>query len=225
MLSAIIVAAGLGKRLKTAVSKPLVRIGKWPVIIYSLKVLEKHPAIDEIIVVANAKNRQAITRLIKDQSFKKVKQVVLGGARRQDSVYNGLKAVSPKSSWVLIHDSARPFVEAQMITKVARAAKKTGAAIAAVKPKATIKSCRPGGNLVKETLDRDNLWEIQTPQVFKKDLILKAYKEYAKDKVTDDASLAERLGADVLIVQGSYRNIKITTVEDLVLAGLIARSA
>ncbi len=222
MLSAIIVAAGKGKRLKTAISKPLIKIGKLPVISYSLKTLQKHPEIDEIVVVVNRQNRQAIIRLIKSGSFTKVKEVVLGGSARQDSVYRGLKAVNVSTKWVLIHDAARPFIDAGMITRVIRGAKKTGCAIAAVKPKATIKSSR-WVNLVKETLDRDSLWEVQTPQVFEKELILKAYKKYAKAKVTDDAALAERSGRDVVIIQGSYRNIKITTPEDLLICGLIAK--
>ncbi|MDP2830809.1 MAG: 2-C-methyl-D-erythritol 4-phosphate cytidylyltransferase, partial [Candidatus Omnitrophota bacterium] len=200
MLSAIILAAGQGRRLGAAVLKPLVKIAGLPAIIYSLRTLDKHPQIDEIIVVVNAKNQQAIKRLIRNYSFKKIKSFVLGGRRRQDSVYNGLKMVSPESDWVLIHDSARPFIDGETITKVILAAKKTGSAIVAVKPKATIKFSQKN-NIVKETLDRDNLWEIQTPQVFRKELILQAYRKFGKEKVTVDASLVEKLGAEVLIVQ------------------------
>ena len=222
MLSAIIVAAGQGRRLGSAGPKPLVKIGKLPAIIYSLNTLDNHPEIDEIIVVVNAKNQRAITRLIKEYSFKKIKSFVLGGRRRQDSVYNGLKMVSGNSDWVLIHDSARPFIDRQAISRVILAAKKTGAAILAVKLKATIKFSQKN-NIVKETLDRDNIWEIQTPQVFRKELILEGYKKFSKEKVTDDASLIEKLGKNVLLVQGSYQNIKITTGEDLLFAGLIAK--
>jgi 2-C-methyl-D-erythritol 4-phosphate cytidylyltransferase len=222
MLSAIILAAGQGRRLGAAGPKPLVKIGKLPVIIYSLNTLDRHPEIDEIIVVVNAKHQRAIIRLIKNYSFTKIKSFVLGGRRRQDSVYNGLKMVSGNSDWVLIHDSARPFIDGETIAKVILAAKKTGSAIVAVKPKATIKFSQKN-NMVKETLARDNLWEIQTPQVFKKELILQAYKKYAKAKVTDDASLVEKLGKQVLLVQGRYENIKITTAEDLLFAGLIAK--
>jgi 2-C-methyl-D-erythritol 4-phosphate cytidylyltransferase len=222
MLSAIIVAAGQGLRLKAALPKPLVKIGKLPAIIYSLSILDKHPDIEEIIVVVNANNQRAIKRLIRNHSFKKIKSFVLGGRRRQDSVYNGLKMVSGNSDWVLIHDSVRPFIDCQAVRRVILAAKKTGAAILAVKPKATIKFSQKN-NIVKETLDRDNLWEVQTPQVFKKELILRAYKKYGAGKVTDDASLVEKLGVDVLIVQGRYENIKITTGEDLLFAGLIAK--
>jgi len=222
MLSAIILAAGQGRRLKAKTLKPLIRIGKSPVIIYSLNVLDKHPQVDEIIIVVNAKNQRAIKRLIKEHSFKKITSVVLGGLRRQDSVYSGLRMVSQKSDWVLIHDSARPFIDGATITKVVLAAKKTGSAIVAVKPKATIKFSQKN-NIVKETLDRDKLWEIQTPQVFKKALILQAYKKHGAGEVTDDAALIEKLGQQVFLVKGSYENIKITTAEDLLLAGLIAK--
>jgi len=160
--------------------------------------------------------------LVRRQGFKKIKRLVLGGKRRQDSVYNGLKALNPKSDWVLIHDSARPFIRQAAVSKVIRAAKKTGAAILAVKPKATIKVAKQN-NLVGETLDRDKLWEVQTPQVFKKSLILQAYKKFSRREVTDDAALAEESGADVLLVEGTYQNIKITTAEDLLVAGLIVK--
>ena len=142
MLSAIVLAAGKGKRLKGLVPKPLVKIGSEPAIIHSLDRLDKHPYVDEIIVVLSALNRQKITAAIKKRSFKKIKVFVLGGLRRQDSVYNGLKAVDKRSGWVLIHDSARPFIDSQSITQVILAAKKNGAALLAVRPKATIKFSR-----------------------------------------------------------------------------------
>ena len=221
MLSAIILAAGQGLRLKTIEPKPLVKIGKFPAIIYSLKSLNRHPDIDEIIVVISAGNQKAVVQALRKHSFKKIKAFVLGGKRRQDSVYNGLKAVNINTNWVLIHDSARPFINQKSITKVILAAKKTGAAILGVPVKATIKSIKSKG-IVERTLDRSNLWEIQTPQVFKKELIFKAYKESSKMQVTDDASLVEKLGKKVKLVSGSYENIKITTPEDLLFAQAIA---
>ncbi|MDD5129650.1 MAG: 2-C-methyl-D-erythritol 4-phosphate cytidylyltransferase [Candidatus Omnitrophica bacterium] len=221
MLSAIVLAAGQGRRLKAAVPKPLVKIGKLPAIVYSLSTLNKHPGVNEIIVVVNPRSRWAIKQLINKYSFKKVKALVLGGRRRQDSVYNGLRAANDNSRWVLIHDSARPFIDRGSINRVISAAKKTGSAIVAVKPKATIKSSYRN-NIVRQTLDRDTLWEIQTPQVFKKDLILEAYRKYSASDVTDDASLVEKLGKQVLLVPGRYENIKITTKEDLLFAGPIA---
>jgi 2-C-methyl-D-erythritol 4-phosphate cytidylyltransferase len=222
MLSAIILAAGRGSRLGASVPKPLVKIGAKPVIVYSLSVLNKHPDIDQIVVVVSARNQRQIAQAIKNYSFKKINCFVLGGRRRQDSVYNGLKKISPGSDWVLIHDSARPFIDPQSISKVILAAKKTGAAILAVKSKATIKFSRRD-NVVEETLDRDKLWEVQTPQVFKKELILAAYKKFSRINVTDDATLVEKLGKTVKLVSGSYKNIKITTAEDLLVANLIAK--
>lgn len=222
MLSAIILAAGKGKRLNAAVPKPLVKIGSRPAIIHSLDSLNKHPDIGEIIVVLSLTNQGRIIKVIKSHSFEKIKAFVLGGRRRQDSVYNGLKAVSKNSDWVLIHDSARPFIDSKSITKVISAAKNNGAALLAVRPKATIKFSRTG-SIVTETLNRDKLWEAQTPQVFKKSLLLEAYKKYSKSNVTDDASLVEKLGKRVRIIEGDYGNIKITTAEDLLLAGLIIK--
>lgn len=222
MLSAIVLAAGSGRRLKLSVSKPLVKICGKPAIIYSLELFNRHPDIDEIIVVASAQNKAAIARAIRKCSFKKIKVLCLGGKRRQDSVFNGLKAVSKKSDWVLIHDSARPFVGKKLISEVITAAKKTGAAILGVPVKATIKSVKKG-SLVDKTVDRSNLWEIQTPQVFKKELIFEAYHRFHKANFTDDASLVEKLGKHIKIVMGSYENIKITTKEDLFFAGAIAK--
>ncbi|MFA5092862.1 MAG: 2-C-methyl-D-erythritol 4-phosphate cytidylyltransferase [Candidatus Omnitrophota bacterium] len=223
MVSAIVLAAGLGKRLKNKLTKPLVKIDRKPAIIYSLETLNRHPKIREIIVVVGAKNKEAISKVISKCSFKKIKSFVLGGRRRQDSVYCGLKAVSVKSDLVLIHDSARPFVDSKSISKVIQAAKKSQAAILGVPVKATIKQTKKN-SLVDKTLDRSNLWEIQTPQVFKKELIFKAYQKFSKSNVTDDASLVEKLGKKVQIVLGSYKNIKITTDDDLLLGQIIARS-
>lgn len=221
MLSAIVLAAGAGKRLGKGIVKPLVKIGKRPAIICSLKVLNRHPDIDEIILVLNARNQAQIIRSIKNYNFKKIKYFVLGGKRRQDSVNNGLKKIDKKSRWVLIHDSARPLIDSESISRVIACAKKTGAAILGVPVKATIKSVKDEF-IVDKTIDRSNLWEIQTPQVFKKELIVKAYEKYSKNNVTDDASLVEKLGKPVSIVYGSYKNIKITTKEDLLIASAIA---
>lgn len=220
MVSAIVLAAGAGKRLKSKLAKPLVKIGSDHAIIYSLKKLNRHPDIDEIIIVVSPANRKAIIRAVNKYSFKKVKSFVLGGARRQDSVSCGLKAVNAKSDLILIHDAARPFIEPEFISKVIQAAKKCGAAILGVPVKATIKLVGKN-NLVKQTLPRSNLWEIQTPQVFKKDFICRAYQLFGKEDATDDASLVERSGRPVCIVLGSYQNIKITTADDLLLAKII----
>lgn len=237
-ITAIVLAAGKGLRLKSKISKPLIKIGSKPSIVYSLKTLNKHPLIKEIIVVINASNAPDIKQIKQKYKIEKIKAFVLGGRKRKDSVYNGLIAVHLKSDFVLVHDSARPFINSQCISKVIARAKHMGAAILGVPVKATIKkiknqnsvgtghalSVKSKNHIVAETLDRNSLWEIQTPQVFRKDLILKAYKKFGNMEATDDAFLVEKLGLKVGVVMGSYDNIKITTQEDLVLAEAIAKS-
>ena len=224
-VTAIVVAAGKGFRLRSKVAKPLVEIKSQPLIIYSLKTLSNHPDIRDIIVVVNSQNLKNILNKIKQFKLNKIKDVVLGGRLRQDSVYNGLKALDTRSSLVLIHDACRPFINQKMVSSVIREAKRSGAAILGVPLKATIKKIQnPKSKIqtVEKTLNRNTLWEIQTPHVFKKDLILEAYKKFKHIAVTDDAMLAERMGVKVSVVTGSYDNIKITTPEDLILAKAIA---
>lgn len=215
-VSAIVLAAGKGFRFRSKVSKPLAEISSQPAIIYCLDTLSKHREIKEIILVVNANNSQSIAKKVKQYHIKKIRGVIRGGQLRQESVINGLKAISPKADLVLIHDGVRPFIDKKAVSSVIKEAKSSGAAIVGVPVKATIKVV--AGRIVKKTLDRSNLWEVQTPQVFKKDLILKAYKRFGSIRATDDAMLVEKLGARVSIVLGSYANIKITTPEDLVIA-------
>ncbi|MFC1674504.1 2-C-methyl-D-erythritol 4-phosphate cytidylyltransferase [Candidatus Omnitrophota bacterium] len=229
-VSAILLAAGKGKRLKAANSdKPLIAISSLPLLVYSLKALSRHPLIRDIIVAVNSANSARIKSAIKKYRIRKVRRVVLGGKERRDSVANALKALRVETEFVLVHDGARPFIDKKMITLVVRAAQKFGAAIVGVPVKATIKKVRRTAygvrrkTFVRNTIDRNNLWQIQTPQVFRKDLILKAYKKYRGARVTDDASLVEKLGVAVGVVRGSYSNIKITTPEDLLFAREIAR--
>jgi len=223
MVSAIIVAAGKGRRFGHKLSKAVLRLNSRPVIAYSLAVLNAHPQIKEIIVVGNPGNIRALRNIIQQQRAAKDVKIVLGGKERRDSVANGLKAIGPQADLILIHDAARPFITKGLVSSVIKEARKAGAAIAAVPVKATIKKVK-NGSVVEKTLDRGKLWEIQTPQVFKKDLILKAYKKFKRIPATDDAMLVERLGAKVSVVLGSYSNIKITTPEDLIIAKGIAGS-
>lgn len=229
-VSAILLAAGRGVRFSPRISKPLVKIDSKPLIAYSLVALDRHPCIKDIIVVANALNKKDILKIIKQYGAGKVRDVVPGGERRQDSVRNGLEAIDSRAGLVLIHDSARPFIGKTDISAVIKEAKKCGAAILGVPVRATIKKSSSlsahsfsGSPVVKETVSRDNLWEIQTPQVFKKGLISKAYKKYGRSPATDDSMLVEKMGIKVNLVTGSYANIKITTREDLILAEAIAK--
>jgi len=222
-VSAIVVAAGKGRRFGHKASKALVKLNSRPVIAYSLALLNAQPQIREIVVAGNPENIQALRNIISKERIAKAVKVILGGKERRDSVANGLQAISPQADFILIHDAARPFVTKKLVTSVIKEARKSGAAIAAVAVKPTIKKVARS-LIVEKTLDRKSLWEAQTPQVFKKDLILKAYKRFKHLEATDDAMLVERLGAKVSVVSGSYSNIKITTPEDLLIAKGIARS-
>ena len=205
---------------KSRFSKPLVIINSKPIIAYSLLAFAHNPKIKEIIVVANALNKKGIAASIKKYRIGKVKKIVLGGTERQDSVYNGLKAIDACADLVIIHDGGRPFIGQKIITAAIKEAAKSGAAIVGVPVKATIKQAASG--YIEKTLNRDILWEIQTPQAFKKDLILRAFKKFGRMRVTDDAMLVEKLGVKPRLVLGSYKNIKITTPEDLIFAQAIA---
>jgi len=226
-VTAIVLAAGKGLRLKSKISKPLIKIGSKPLIIYSLNTLSRHPYIKDIVVVSNRRNLEDIRNKIKQYRISKIKDVVLGGRLRQISVFNGLRATDKQTDMVLIHDGGRPFIGREMVSSVIKAAKKYGCAIVGVPVKATIKKIKSQESrikMVEKTIDRKNLWEIQTPQVFKRELILMAYKKFANIDVTDDAMLVEKLKANVGVVLGTYKNIKITTPEDLVLAKAIAKN-
>ena len=230
-VTAIVLAAGRGSRFNPKVSKPLFRIGSKPILVYSLLTLSRHPYVKDIIVVANSLNKKKIIEKIKECRINKIKDVVLGGLRRQDSVRRGLEVMDKHTDYVLIHDSARPFIDKNIISSVINAAKKYGAAISGVPLKVTVKQAQRVRKqklaiaaFVKKTLDRKDLWEIQTPQVFKTALIIKAYKKFGSLSVTDDASLVEKLKKKVGIVPGSYFNIKITTTEDLAVASEIIKN-
>ena len=223
-VTAIILAAGEGQRFKAKISKPLVKINSRPMVIYSLRAFSKHPWVKDIIVVANKINRGRIIKQIRQYGIGKVKGVVIGGRRRQDSAMNGLQAIDSRTNLVLIHDAVRPFIDRGIISSLIKKAQNGGAAIVGVPVKATIKEVvSRQSSVVSKTLDRSRLWEIQTPQAFKKDLILKAYQKFGNLDVTDDAMLAEKLGARVSVVSGSYNNIKVTTPEDLAVAEAIAK--
>jgi len=234
-VSAIVLAAGKGVRFGSTVSKPLVRICSKPVIVYSLKALQEHPQVTDIVVTVNAENRAPIRALIRRYGISKVRTVVFGGAERRDSVAHALGSLHPCADMVLIHDAARPFIDAKVISNVIAETKKTGAAIVGVPVKATIKKIAGSQShavirsqdcevrRVMKTIDRSNLWEIQTPQGFAVTVIREAFRRFGKTNVTDDAMLVERLGRRVSVVRGSYYNIKVTTPEDLVIAGAIAK--
>ncbi|HHZ16802.1 MAG TPA: 2-C-methyl-D-erythritol 4-phosphate cytidylyltransferase [Clostridia bacterium] len=215
-VTALIPCAGQGKRMGGRVSKQFLRINDRPLLAYTLDPFQKHPLIDDIILVTREEDIPFCwEEIVQKEGFSKVSQVVAGGQERQDSVYQGLLALDKETDWVVIHDGARPMISWKTINAVLEAAVEKGAAIVGVPAKDTIKLVNPDLT-VQDTPPRELLWHIQTPQVFRKTLVLKAYQEAIAHgwQGTDDASLVEKLGVPVYVVQGEYTNIKITTPED-----------
>lgn len=217
--TAIIMAAGKGKRMQTAVSKQFLPVCGKEILAWTVDVFEKSPLVDTILLMASADGKEDVQHLWDSYGWKKVAAVLEGGKERQNSVANGLAAVGEDTDIVLIHDGVRPFVTEEMIADSIVAAQAYGGAVIGVPAKDTIKVCSADG-LAVETPDRSTLWQIQTPQTFQRDLIVNAYEKADRDGFlgTDDASVAEFAGHQVKVVMGSYRNIKITTKEDLVIA-------
>jgi len=229
-VTAIVPAAGSGLRMKGNVPKQFLLLNGLPILTYTLKVLELSPKIDEVILVApESQVSFCQTEIVSKYHLKKVSKVIPGGKQRQDSVYEGLKAVSADTEWVVVHDGVRPFVTRDMIESAIESAweAKDGAVVAIPMrdtPKEVSSDLPAGqaGRIIK-TLDRQKLWLAQTPQVFRKSLFLKAHEEARSHGIygTDDAVLVERLGGCIRIVPGSEENIKVTTPADLYLADAI----
>ena len=214
---AIVLAAGQGKRMKTNCPKQYLLLDGKHVIYYSLKVFEES-SVDEIILVVGKNEKEYCEKeIIKRYEFKKVTQIVFGGNERYDSVYNGLQVVD-KADYVFIHDGARPFLSKQIISNLYEEVQKTKACVAGMPVKDTIKIVN-GKKEVEQSLDRSRVWQIQTPQVFEYQLIKRAYEKLFEQEsvnVTDDAMVVEQMmGHKVTLVEASYKNIKITTPEDL----------
>ena len=210
----VIVAAGASTRMD-GVDKTLAPLGGVPLIARTVAVFETSPQIGAIVVVVAEHNLDAVRELAGAKSWRKVASVCAGGTRRQDSVANGLRELPP-CDWVLVHDGARPFVDEGMIARGLEAAKPTGAAIPGVPFKDTVKVV-DANDAVQSTPDRDSLRMVQTPQAFRRDVLEQAHREITAD-VTDDAAMVEGLGVSVRVFPGSYRNIKVTTLEDMAVA-------
>ena len=225
-VSVIIAAAGKGTRMNSDINKQYINICGVPVLARSIGVFQECKLINEIIVVVNKDDIIFCKKNIIDTyEFTKVTQIVAGGDSRQKSVLNGLNAVNKDTEIVLIHDGARPFVKQEIIIDSITSAMNFGAACVAVPVKDTIKRSvgKDGQDFVTETIPRETLWLVQTPQAFRYSLIreahIKAYEEGFEG--TDDSILVERLGVPVKIVMGRYDNIKITTWEDLIIGEAI----
>jgi 2-C-methyl-D-erythritol 4-phosphate cytidylyltransferase len=218
-IAAIIVAAGEGKRMGD-MDKVLAELDGEPILIRATRPFQQCRLIDQIVVVVSGDNEKKCRRLVTGKEWSKVTDVCIGGKRRQDSVAAGLKQLGGYD-WVVIHDGARPLVTVDLIERGLAAAQETGAAAAAVPVTDTIKVVDDNG-IVSQTPPRENLRAVQTPQVFRFDVIQIAHQQDCSD-VTDDATLVENLGHKVKLYEGSYDNIKITTPDDLVLAGVFLR--
>jgi 2-C-methyl-D-erythritol 4-phosphate cytidylyltransferase len=197
------------------IDKVFAQLGGRPALAYVLDAFEKCESISQIIVVVSKANLAKCRELVAREKRSKHIEVCAGGKRRQDSVAVGLKQLKD-CDWVVIHDGARPLVTKELVERGLEVARETGAAVAAVPVTDTIKVAGDD-RIVRQTPPRQNLWAVQTPQVFLVGLISKAYQK-AKGEVTDDASLVEALGNKVKLYMGSYDNIKITTGNDLLVA-------
>jgi 2-C-methyl-D-erythritol 4-phosphate cytidylyltransferase len=212
----IIVAAGTGSRLKAKLPKALVPLKRLPLVSWSLGVFERCSLIDAVVLVGNKSYLKEFNKIA--QGFKKIKAVVPGGAKRADSVRLGLEALDDNTAIVLVHDAARPLIDEASIKRLLQALKSYEAAVLAVPVKPTIKMVNLKNLCVEKTLPRHLLWEVQTPQGFKKDVLVKAHSQKIKEEATDDAMLVENLGVRVKVVMGHERNMKVTTAEDLAIA-------
>jgi 2-C-methyl-D-erythritol 4-phosphate cytidylyltransferase len=217
--SAIIAAAGSSRRMEGRDKLWTPLAGRFT-LARTIDVFEAAPAIDNIVLVINSERLDDATKLCQQEGWSKVTSIVKGGMRRQDSVRSGLDCLAkltPTTMWVMIHDGARPLVTPDILETGLNLAQEFSAAIAAVPVKDTIKQVEQGW--ISSTLDRSQLWAIQTPQVFSFPLIYHAYQTAPmQQEFPDDAALLEHLGKRVAIFNGSYRNIKITTQEDLLIA-------
>ncbi len=218
-VGAIIAAAGSSRRMG-GVDKVFALLDGKPVLARVVDAFQRCNSIDQIVIVLSTQNLEKGRQLVAEQEWLKVSDVCAGGKRRQDSVAAGLRRLS-NCDWVVIHDGSRPLVTVDLINRGLEAAKETAAVVAAVPVTDTIKLAGDD-RIVHQTLPRQNLWAIQTPQVFSIKIITEAYSR-ANGDVTDDASLVEQLGYRVKIYMGSYDNIKITTPDDLALAEVLWR--
>lgn len=221
-LGAIIVAAGESRRMGNIdkIFTPLIGI---PLIAHTVEAFESCPLVSDIVLVLSSYNMDRGQALAEDRGWSKVISVCRGGERRQDSVRLGLERLPQgRNPWIAVHDGARPCFDHDILERGMDAAQETGAAVAAVPSKDTIKVVSPS-HLVESTPSRDTLWMVQTPQVFRYDLLLQAHRT-CEETVTDDASMVESLGHKVKVFMGSYSNIKVTTPEDLAVTEIFLRA-
>lgn len=217
--SAIIVAAGSGLRMNSSVPKQFLTLGGKTVLYHTLQKFLKTPAISEIIVVvAPEMTDSELLRISLPPSSSKPIRIVVGGKRRQDSVYNGLRAVDPKAAIVSIHDAVRPFICPETVSTAIDLCSQYDGVIVATPTTNTLKEVHD--HLIVKTVSRELIWQAQTPQTFRLEILLQAYEQAYHNgaTVTDDAGLVERIGVKIRVIEGDSWNIKITSRQDLILA-------
>lgn len=226
MVTAIFPAAGQGRRMELGVNKVFLELCGKPILLHTLQAFSACAAIDDMIVIVAPDEVPVVEALLENATGLKPYKVAAGGKERQYSIAGALQMLSPRAEVVLVHDGARPLADAPLIERVIEAARRDGAAVAGVPEKNTIKVVDAAGRIVS-TPDRRLLWSIQTPQGFRRDVLLEAYARAQAEGFlgTDDASLVERLGTEVKVVMGAYNNLKITTPEDMVVAEAFVRWA
>ncbi|MBW2605456.1 MAG: 2-C-methyl-D-erythritol 4-phosphate cytidylyltransferase [Deltaproteobacteria bacterium] len=220
MVSAIIVASGKGIRMKGTMRKQYLDLAGRPVLAHSIMAFDSCSLVEEIFLVVPKEDVEYCqNKILSLLHLKNRINLVYGGAKRQDSVYNGLQAIDKNTGTVVVHDGVRPFIHPEDLKQCILGSKKYGACILGIMASDTLKRVDNLG-IIETTLPRENIWLAQTPQAFQYDLILKAHETARRDGYvgTDDASLVERLGANVKIINGSRFNIKITLREDLAVA-------
>lgn len=219
MVTVVFPAAGRGKRMQAGMNKAFMDLAGLPILVRTLLKFSACEAVDKLVVVVAEAEVAFVQRILQLVPGLKPWQVTAGGSERQYSVLNGIRCAGTEAEIILVHDAARPLISEETILAVIEAAKEHGGAIAAVPAKNTIKLCNDQHQVV-ETPDRSKLWEVQTPQGFQREILLRANAQAEQDNFlgTDDASLVERLGEPVYIVESDYRNIKITTPEDILIA-------
>jgi 2-C-methyl-D-erythritol 4-phosphate cytidylyltransferase len=221
-LCVILVAAGQSQRFKASTKKPFVPLAGQPVWLHSATTFHDHQSVSQLILVVGAEDHDRFLNENRKLAEELDLHLVAGGPERVDSVQNALHHVNARCDYLVIHDAARPCFDAELLERVLNAAIKTGAAIPAIAVDSTIKRST-NGQTIDMTVDRSQLFLAQTPQVFRKDLIVQAYQQRRGAKVTDDAQLLENMGVPVSIVEGSKYNLKLTTAQDLEVAEAIMK--
>lgn len=216
-VTALIPCAGQGKRMGGSVSKPFLEIYQHPLLKYTLDKFQKNSLVDQIVLISQTYEIEYYQKYIVDKyGFSKVKAIVAGGRERQESVQCGISVLDKDTEWVIIHDGVRPLIASGTLTKAIKMAFEKGCVVVGVPAKDTIKKVNLE-SIIEETPPRHTLWHVQTPQIFRRNIIERAYIEAARRgwQGTDDSYLVEMMGEKVYMLRGDYTNIKVTTPEDL----------